>query len=355
MARAIWTGVISFGLVSVPVGVYAATEQHEVDFHQFQRGTSDRIRYRRVNERTGDEVPYEDIVKGADIGGGEFVIVTPEELEQVAPGRSRALEIHTFVDLDEVDPVFFERTYYLAPTAEEHQGAYALLRDAMAAQRRAAIGTFVMRDKEHLAAIRADGEVLALEVMYFADEVRSPREALPLLPGDVRAPEREARLAEQLVASMAGPWTPEAYHDSYTERVRELVATKQRGGVVVAAPEPPAASNVADLMELLQRSVSERRGGGDAPAVPHGDQRTAEASSGAGHGAPRDGADHARIDGHRPRRGRGGAHHEPREPKDMTLTQLRDVARDLGVRGRSSMTRRQLADAVVKARRRRVS
>lgn len=333
MARAIWTGVISFGLVSVPVGLYAATEQHEVEFHQFQRGTSDRIRYHRVNERTGDEVAYADIVKGAEVGRGEFVVVTPEELEQVAPGRSRALEIHAFVDVDEIDPVYFERTYYLAPAAPEHQRAYVLLRQAMSSQHRAAIGTFVMREKEHLAAVRPDGDVLALEVMYFADEVRAPAETLPVLPDGLEAPEREVRLAEQLVASMAGPWRPEDYRDTYTERLRDLVETKRRGGEVVAAPEPPEASNVADLMELLQRSIDARYAG-DAGRSDDDPADTEDAG--------------------RPRRRRGGGD-EPREPKDMTLTQLRDIARDLGVRGRSSMTRRQLADAVVKARRRHAS
>src|SRR3954471_2444206 len=132
MARAIWSGFISFGLVSVPVGLYSATEEHELDFHQFQRGTSDRIRYKRVNARTGREVDYDKIVKGHDVGGGEYVIVEQEELADIAPGRSRTLQISEFVDLDEIDPIHFQKSYYLAPGDAENASSYGLLRDALA-------------------------------------------------------------------------------------------------------------------------------------------------------------------------------------------------------------------------------
>ncbi len=174
MARAIWTGSISFGLVSIPVGLFSATDDHTIHFHQFERGTSDRVRNKRVNERTGDEVDFADIVKGADVGDGEHVIVEPEELEAIAPGRSRDLEISDFVDLDEIDPLYFQKTYWLAPTAEQYSRPYALLLAAMTQTNRAAIGTFVMRGKQYLAAIRPDDNVLALETLHFADEVRDP-------------------------------------------------------------------------------------------------------------------------------------------------------------------------------------
>ena len=182
MARAIWSGYINFGLVSVPVGLYSATQEHELDFHQFQSGTSDRIRYKRVNERTGREVDYDKIVKGHDVGGGEYVIVEQEELADIAPGRSRSLEISTFVDLDEIDPIHFQKSYYLAPKDAENASSYALLRDALAKTNRAGIATFVMRGKEYLAAIRADGKVLVLETMFFADEIRDPAKELGDLP-----------------------------------------------------------------------------------------------------------------------------------------------------------------------------
>src|SRR4051812_23404499 len=154
MARAIWSGVMSFGLVTVPIEVYSATEAHEPTFHQFEKGTNDRIRYQRVNERTGKEVDYGDIVKGADVGRDRYVMLDQDELDSVAPGRSRTMEIETFVDLDDIDPIHFAKTYYLGPKGEETKKTYALLRDAMAQTNRAAIARFVMRNKEYLGAIR---------------------------------------------------------------------------------------------------------------------------------------------------------------------------------------------------------
>src|SRR5215510_14004840 len=168
MARAIWTGVISFGLVSVPVALHSAIRPHEVSFHQFERGTGDRIRYQRVNEHTGDEVDYADIVKGTEVGDGEYVMIDQEELDSIAPGRSRNLEIDTFVDIGEIDPIYFEKTYYLEPASDETAKTYALLRDAMTKANRAAIGTLVMRGKEYLTAVRPDDGLLVLETLYFS-------------------------------------------------------------------------------------------------------------------------------------------------------------------------------------------
>ena len=182
MARSIWSGYITFGLVTVPVGLYSATQEHELDFHQFQKGTSDRIRYKRVNERTGREVDFDKIVKGHDVGGGEYVIVEPDELDNIAPGKSRSLEIDTFVDLDEIDPMHFQKSYYLGPKDSENASSYGLLRDALAKTNRAGIAKFVMRGKEYLATIRADGKVLVLETMFFADEIRDPDQEVGDLP-----------------------------------------------------------------------------------------------------------------------------------------------------------------------------
>src|ERR1700759_2251621 len=182
MARPIWTGTITFGLVSVPVAMYSATHEHEVSFHQYEQGTSDRIRYQRVNERTGEEVDFGDIVKGTDTGGGKLVMLDQDELDSVAPGRSRSLDLHRFVDLDEIDPIYYQKSYWLGPGNEETARTYALLRDAMAKVNRAAIGTLVMRGKEYLTGIRADGKLLVLETMYFADEVRDPEDEIGSLP-----------------------------------------------------------------------------------------------------------------------------------------------------------------------------
>jgi DNA end-binding protein Ku len=258
MARSIWSGYITFGLVSVPVGLYSATQEHELDFHQFQRDTSDRIRYKRVNERTGREVPFDKIVKGHDVGGGEYVIVEQEELDDVAPGKSRSLEISTFVDLDEINPIHFQKSYYLGPKDSENSSSYALLRDALAKTNRAGIAKFVMRGKEYLATIRAEDKVLVLETMFFADEIRDPAEELDDLPAKSRGG-KQLSMATDLIEAMSGEWKPSAYADSYTERVKELVKSKHQGKEVVYAEEEPQATNPTDLVAALRASVEEAR------------------------------------------------------------------------------------------------
>jgi DNA end-binding protein Ku len=266
MARAIWNGYINFGLVSVPVGLFSATVEHELDFHQFQRGTSDRIRYKRVNERTGREVDYDKIVKGHDLGGGEYVIVEQDELADIAPGRSRSLEISQFVDLDEIDPIYYQKSYYLGPSDKENASAYALLRDALAKANRAGIASFVMRSKEYLACIRADDKVLVLETMYFADEIRDPVEVIGSLPAKSSGG-KQLSMAVDLIEAMSGPWRPVDYKDSYTERVKKLVDTKRKGKEVVFNEEEPEATPVTDLVSALRASVEAaraRRQGGSA-------------------------------------------------------------------------------------------
>jgi DNA end-binding protein Ku len=264
MARSIWSGYITFGLVSVPVGLFSATEEHELDFHQFQRGTSDRIRYKRVNERTGREVDYDKIVKGHDIGGGEYVIVEQEELADVAPGKSRSLEISQFVDLDEVDPIFYQKSYYLGPSDDANTSSYALLRDALAKTNRAGIASFVMRGKEYLASIRAYDKVLLLQTLYFADEIRDPAKELGTLPAK-SSDGKQLSMAVDLIEAMSGSWRPSEYKDSYTERVKELVESKRKGKkIVFTEEEPPEATAADDLVAALRASVESakaRRGG----------------------------------------------------------------------------------------------
>lgn len=259
MARAIWSGVLSFGLVAVPVQLYSATEDHEPHFHQFERGTSDRIRYQRVNERTGDEVDYGDIVKGAEVGDGNYVILEQDELDDIAPGRSRSLEIAAFVDLDEIDPIYFNKTYFLGPQGEDTAKTYALLRDAMADTGKAAIARFVMRGKEYLAAVRADGDVLVLETMFFADEVRDPKKEIDDIPSAADVRPQELKMARQLISSMSGPWQPAKYHDTYTERVNELIEAKRNDEEITPAQQAPTATNVVDLMAALRASVDAAR------------------------------------------------------------------------------------------------
>lgn len=258
MARSIWTGYINFGLVSVPVGLYSATHEHEVDFHQFQRGTSDRIRYKRVNERTGREVDFDKIVKGHETSSGEYVMVEPDELDDIAPGRSRSLEIGTFVHLDEIDPMYFQKSYYLAPSDSDNTSSYALFRDALAKSNRAGIASFVMRGKEYLAAIRADDAVLVLETLFFADEIRDPEEEIGDLPARSRNT-KQIKMATDVIEAMSGPWKPEDYEDGYTERVKKLVESKRRGEEVVVTESEPEPTDTSDLVAALRASIEDAR------------------------------------------------------------------------------------------------
>jgi DNA end-binding protein Ku len=266
MARAIWSGVVSFGLVTVPVQLYSATQTHQPAFHQFAEGTADRIRYQRVNERTGDEVGYSDVVKGADAGDGSYVLLDQGELDSVAPGRSRSLDIHAFVDLDEIDAIYFNKTYFLGPGSEEAARAYALLRDAMEDSGKAGIASFVMRGKEYLAAVRADSGLLVLETLFFADEVRDPRAEIGNLPGKVEVSSQDKHMARQLVDSMSGPWTPSDYHDTYADRVNELIEAKKSETRPQPAAGPPATTNVTDLTAALKASVEASKRGRPKPA-----------------------------------------------------------------------------------------
>ncbi|MEV8554392.1 Ku protein [Streptomyces glaucescens] len=260
MARAMWTGVITFGLVTVPVGLYTATEDHTVHFHQLQRGTSDRIRNRRVNERTGEEVTAADIVKGFEVGEGEYVVVEPDELDDIAPGRSRTVEISDFVDLAEIEPVYFARTYYVAPRGEQYQKVYELLRAALAESGKAGIATLVMRGRQYLTALRAEERLLVLQTLHWADEVRDPGRELPELPTARAGRGKELDMAVQLVDALSGPWEPSRYHDTYQEKVRDLVRAKAEGQEITPAEEAPAATDVIDLMEVLQGSIDRARG-----------------------------------------------------------------------------------------------
>jgi DNA end-binding protein Ku len=261
MARAIWSGVLSFGLVAVPVRLYSATEDHEPTFHQFEQGTSDRIRYQRINERTGTEVSYSEIVRGADVGGGRYVMIGQKELDSVAPGQSRSMDVRRFVDLEEIDPVYFDKAYFLGPGSDETRKTYALLRDAMAESGKVAIASFVMRGKEYLAAVRAQGELLVLETLFFADEVRNPRDQIENLPGRIGASPQEVRMATQLIGAMSGPWNPSDYRDTYTDRINKLIDAKKNNKEITPASEAPQPTNVTSLMDALQASLDAAKTG----------------------------------------------------------------------------------------------
>jgi DNA end-binding protein Ku len=264
MPRAVWSGTISFGLVNVPVKLHTATEEKDVSFHQFVEGSGDRIRIKRVSEKTGREIDFKKIVKGYEVKKGEFVIVTPEELEAVDPGPRRTIEIEDFVDLDEIDPIHFVKTYYIEPDKSEgSRHAYALLRETMTKKNRIAIGRFVMRTKQYLVAIRPMDDVLALTTLYFDDEVRGTK-GLDI-PGKLKLSSREMDIATRLIDSLTTKWDASRYEDTYRTRVLKLVKDKAKGKeIVVDEQEKPAP--VTDLLAALEASVKEARGKRKAPA-----------------------------------------------------------------------------------------
>ena len=286
MTNAIWTGSLSFGLVNVPVALFSATEQRSIRFHQFQAGTTDRVRNRRVNERTGDEVAYEDIVKGYDLGGGEYVLLSPEEIAAVAPGRTKTIDVSGFVDLAEIDPVYFDRAYYVAPPARASLGAdraYALLREAMRRANKVALATFVLRERQYLVSIRPRADTLVLETLLYADEVRDPVREIDTLPVDAQWSPQELDTALLLIDSMTTDWDPERYHDTYRERLEALIEQKRAGKVVPAAPQAPEGAPVIDLLQALEASLrATRRSAGGSTGRRAGASEKTAASETAG-------------------------------------------------------------------------
>jgi DNA end-binding protein Ku len=265
MARSIWTGSLAFGLVNVPVAVYSATESKDVHFHQFQRDTGKRVRNMRVVEGTDHEVDFGDVVKGYEVSKGKFVMVTPEELASVDPGRTRTIDIEDFVSLADIDPLYFEKTYYLAPgRAAGADKPYALLLKAMRDAGRVGIARFVMRDKQYLAAVRPLDDVLVLETLYFGDEVRAADD-LPGLPVKVSLTKRELEIAERLIDSLTTEWDPSKYSDTYRDHVLDLIHRKGEGEEIDTSEPEASTDNVLDLMAALQASLdSPRKAAGSA-------------------------------------------------------------------------------------------
>ncbi|MET0421864.1 MAG: Ku protein [Acidimicrobiia bacterium] len=267
MPHAIWTGSVSFGLVTVPVRVVSATKSQDVRFHQLEEGTTSRIRYRRVSEQTGEEVPTDRIVKGYELESGNYVVVEADELAALAPKASRQIEIEDFVDLADIDPVYFEQPYFLVPDKDAAK-AYRLLTDVMQEEGKVAIGRFVMRSKESLVAIRAVDGVLVLETMRYADEVlAADREGA--IPEPATAPtEREMEMARQLVSSLATTFDPEKYRDEYREELLALIDRKASGEEVLVADAPEEPAKVLDLMAALEASLARSGAAASANASP---------------------------------------------------------------------------------------
>ena len=268
MPSAIWTGTISFGLVTVPVRAVSATRSRDVRFNQLEESTGARIRYRKVSEQTGDEVPNEKIVKGYEVSPGQYVTVTDDEMRALAPKASRTIDIEDFVDLDRIDPIYFEQPYYLAPDPNAVK-PYRLLVDAMTDLRKVAIGRIVMRSKERLVAIRPLDGLLCLETMRYEDEVVPVADVIPPLEDDSAPAARELEMARQLVASLEADFEPDKYHDTYREELLSLIDKKAAGEEIVERPAAEEPGKVLDLMAALEASLARTKaaGGGDGEAA----------------------------------------------------------------------------------------
>jgi DNA end-binding protein Ku len=255
MPRSIWTGAISFGLVNVPVKLYSAVSKKTVRFHQLHESDGVRIQQKRVCPADGEEVPWDDIVKGYEISPDRYVIVTPEELEALDPKKTKTIDIEEFVDLEEIDPLYYDHPYYLLPG----QGAakpYKLLADAMREASKVAIARVVIRTKEQLVAIRPVGDVLAMATMNFADEVVDP-DSFDEAPGeDVDTTKRELEMARQLIDSLTAEFEPTKYHDEYREAVLDMIERKSEGEEIVLQPAAEEPEKVPDLMAALEASLA---------------------------------------------------------------------------------------------------
>ncbi len=257
MARAIWSGTISFGLLNVPVRLFSAVARRNIALREIRDSDSARIKHRRVAEGTDEEVPYENIVKAYELSPGQYVPLSKDEMAALAPEKTRAIDVQDFVDIEEIDPMYFDSPYYLGP-AEGAEKAYSLLAAAMESSGKAAISRFVFRNKEHLAALRAGDGVLTLTTMRFHDEVVPPSELDDALPDkQPKVAKREQEMAEQLIDSLATKFKADDYRDEYREQLLALIERKAEGKEIVAPEaEAPKATKAPDLMAALEESIA---------------------------------------------------------------------------------------------------
>jgi len=266
MARAIWKGSISFGLVNIPVGLYAAETRDEISFKLLDKKTMSPIHYKRVSEESGKEVPWEETVRGYEFESGRYVVMSDEDLKRAAPEATQTIDIVDFVDLEDISPLYFDKPYYLAPDKKGAK-AYALLREILRRTQKVGIAKVVIRTRQYLAAVVARGDVLTLELMRYAHELRDPSE-LDVPRGKEGVSEREIDMAERLVEGMVSAWDPEKYKDTYRQELMKTIKKRAEAGQLESSPEPEpkpreARGNVVDLMALLKQSVEQ---GGRKPA-----------------------------------------------------------------------------------------
>jgi DNA end-binding protein Ku len=284
MARSIWKGSITFGLVNIPVGLYSAEKREEVSFHLLDRKNKARVKYKRVNEETGREVAWEDTVRGYELESGKYVVLSDEDFQRASPEKTQTVDILDFVDLEEIDSVFFDKPYYLAP---DKKGAksYALLRETLKRTKKVGIAKVVIRSKQYLSAVIAEDEVIVLNILRFAHELRDPGELdLPRgSRGKEGVTERELDMAERLVEGMVDAWDPEKYRDDYYKDLMKMIHERAKAGQLDEAPEAPPApkpdrgAKVVDLMALLKQSVE--GGGARKPAKKAAARKPAKKAS----------------------------------------------------------------------------
>lgn len=259
MARAIWKGSITFGLVNIPVGLYSAEKREEVAFHLLDRRNMSRVRYKRVNEKNDKEVPWEETVRGYEYEEGQYVVLTDEDLRRASPEKTQTVDILDFVDLEEIDPRFFDKPYYLAP---DKRGAksYALLRETLRRTRKIGIASVVIRTKQYLAAVTVHDDVLVLEILRYGHELRDWND-LDLPKGKEGVSDRELEMAERLVEGMVSEWDPDRYKDTYVNDMMSLIKQRIKSGkteeIDETPVERPTSAKVVDLMALLKQSVEE--------------------------------------------------------------------------------------------------
>jgi DNA end-binding protein Ku len=264
MPRAIWTGAISFGLVNVPVKLYSAVDRKTVRFHQLSGKTGVRVAQRRVDPQTDEEVPYEDIVKGYEIAPDRYVVIEPSELDTLEPKKTKTIEIEEFVELSQIDPIYYDHPYYLAPGTGGAK-PYRLLLEAMEETGKVAIARVVIRSKEQLVAVRPMGIALGMATMLFPDEVLPPERLDEVVEAaDAKTTKREVDIAKQLIESLAGDFQPDSFRDSYREQVLALIERKAEGKeIAVQPPAEEVAAPAPDLMSALKASLDAVRAAGD--------------------------------------------------------------------------------------------
>lgn len=325
MPRPTWKGSISFGLVTVPVQLFTAVRSQDIRFRQLHGRTHARVRQQRIDVETGEEVPYDALVKGYETSDGNYVVVDPDELRQLDPEASELIDIHDFVDLADIDPIYYDRPYYLAPDGKAAGKPYRLLTEAMMQEGKVAIATFVMRNKEYLAAIRARDDLLLLSTMNHADEVVDPADLdISSLIGDVEVRDREVEMARRLIDSLVTDFEPEAYEDTHRKRLVEFLEAKAEGQDVEMPTVDRDRGGVIDLTAALEQSLERASGDG-------GDSRRSK----------------GRVDAGRADRGgsrSGGGAGEGYD--ELTRGELYELAQQRDIPGRSSMSKRELVEAL---------